>query len=525
MSEPRRLPLRAVAAVVATLAVTIAARAGRHPMDSDSVAQQAVLWTWRTDGHGTVYLPPNTWWLKFPIYLAVEALPLSPERRLVLESLILNALGYAALAIGCWLLADRVGRRWHDVALPAMWVVSLGGALGYYMSIMPNFRNIELGIVVLTLAGAARYLDPDRAPSAPDGVPHRRRSALGAAAASIALALLWLDDPYAELAVAVPLAAACLLCWVRWRAPRLVVVAVVIGASSALAAAGRRALGTVGVEIVAPQSVLSLEPAEVGRRAALLWPATADQLGWHTATPAAAAASIAAVSVLAAGAVASIALARRAWRGRRVVPLVLALTWVVIAAETTVKGGVLDVSAGRYLMPGIVLLAAVLGLGAAAVRGRRPGVARAVTVLLATATAANVALTATATPPRSSSYAQHADLVSAITATGVRKGYADYWSVNIHVHATEGRLALTPVFCRDGRLRLWRFVTDSARHDSPAPRTLLLWDASTLGACPVETLGDQLGAPVQQLPVTAPSGRGPAYLLVYDRDLGPLLDG
>jgi hypothetical protein len=48
-------------------------RFGRYPLDSDSVAQQSLIWTWWVQGHDVAYLPQNTWFLKWPLYALVES--------------------------------------------------------------------------------------------------------------------------------------------------------------------------------------------------------------------------------------------------------------------------------------------------------------------------------------------------------------------------------------------------------------------------------------------------------------------
>jgi hypothetical protein len=80
-------PAFAAALVVLVLPVMVAIvlRRDRWLITSDSVAQQSIVRTWFALGHDQTYLPPDTWLLKVPLYVLVEALPIAPSARLVVE--------------------------------------------------------------------------------------------------------------------------------------------------------------------------------------------------------------------------------------------------------------------------------------------------------------------------------------------------------------------------------------------------------------------------------------------------------
>jgi hypothetical protein len=88
--------------LLAVIGTAMMARRGRYLTDSDSVAQQSVIQTWQHLGHDDAYLPQDTWLLKFPVYAVVEALPLSSSTRVLIETTILNGLGYLLVAVA-WL--------------------------------------------------------------------------------------------------------------------------------------------------------------------------------------------------------------------------------------------------------------------------------------------------------------------------------------------------------------------------------------------------------------------------------------
>ena len=67
--------------------------------------------------------------MKFLVYAVVEALPLSSSTRVLIETTILNGLGYLLVAVACWIIAGqcKFQRRWSDVVLPLTWLTSLSG--------------------------------------------------------------------------------------------------------------------------------------------------------------------------------------------------------------------------------------------------------------------------------------------------------------------------------------------------------------------------------------------------------------
>src|SRR4051794_19895799 len=81
----------AVLALVVPVCLAIVLRRDAWGLSSDSVAQQSIVQTWFHVGHARTYLPPDTWLLKLPVYVVVEALPLAAAHRVLLESAALAA--------------------------------------------------------------------------------------------------------------------------------------------------------------------------------------------------------------------------------------------------------------------------------------------------------------------------------------------------------------------------------------------------------------------------------------------------
>jgi hypothetical protein len=522
-------PALAAVALLAALLAGLLLRYGRYAIDSDSVAQQSLVDTWLRAGHLSTYLPPDTWILKLPVYALVEPLPLSTPVRILIETLILNGAGYLLVAWACWTIAGRCGfdRRWSDVVLPVAWLTTLAGGVGGYLSIMPNTRNLELGLAFVVLAQLGRLTGPRSGPAPGWGGLSRGRRVRRVAAWSAAvlgLSLMWVDDPYFAVLLGLPALLAC-LGWYRWRQrrPELLVAAAVFAASLLAVPVVKLLLATAGLQVVKDSVGLSVQPGQVLHRLTLLWPGLQQQLGDDGPTRGAAIAHTAAVLLLLVGIGCSIGLARIGWRLPNLALLLLSLHWVLVVAGVLANRTVVDYHGGRYLMPAMLDLAVGLGLAAAALRGRRRLVAGGLTCLLALATVANLAQLALHPASVPVTFAQRASILAAIRASGTDKGFAQFWSTNVYIHQSRGELNISGVVCDQGMLKPDHWLTDTARTRVPADRSFLIWEQGYFPNCPLSTLERQFGSPERVTPLLSPTGAGPAYLLVYPRDLTSLL--
>ena len=522
MHAPRRTGGRAgwllgAAVVVVPLMAVIAARLDRLVVTSDSVAQQSVVVTWFRAGHATTYLPPDTWLLKIPVYLGVEALPLTPSTRLLVESVTLAVLAFALLAVGLGLIVRSAGPvgaglRPVDVVLPLAWLGTVGGGLGQYLAVMPNSRNLELGAAfcllgAVALRTTARGADRSAA-----------RDVAAAGAAVVVLGLLWVDDPYVAFLVGLPLAVAC-VAWfmLRDRDRRLLGAAAVLVVSLAALPVLRRVLALAGVEVVPDATGVTLDPARLVAHLPILWPSLAAQVGLREpATLASWPARVTVLVVLAVGVVAGGWLARYGWRERALGPAFLGVHWLVVVAGVLVNRTIYDFHAGRYLVLGIVDLAVTLGVTTALLRRTRPRLAAGIGVLLAVAALADVVAVAgdrTQLPV----LAERQDRTLALLrGTGATKGVSGFWAADLYTHRSGGELLLSDVGCTGHRLRARFWLTDSARLRLPAARSVVLWDETAPDGvgCSVADLERQFGPPVERL--AAPTG---GVVLVYDDDV------
>jgi hypothetical protein len=177
--------------------------------------------------------------------------------------LTLNALTFLILGWATWRLARnrRSGVRWYEVTVPLAWLATLGGGVGSNR-MLPNYRNIELGLCFVVLALTARYL---AGPSVARSRVDRRVLVLGTGAA-VLLAVIWFDDPYIQLLVAEPLALAALGWYlIRDRDRRLLIVAAVLLASFFLTVLLGVVAGWFGIEFADVGHTLAISPSALAR--------------------------------------------------------------------------------------------------------------------------------------------------------------------------------------------------------------------------------------------------------------------
>jgi hypothetical protein len=515
---------------------------------SDSTAQQSIVRTWLDVGHGTTTVPRDTWALKVPIYLVLENLPLSPRDRLLAAVLVLNALTFLMLGWAVWKLAasSTAGVRWYEVAVPLAWLSTLGGGIGSNR-MLPNYRNIELGLSFVMLALIAGYLagQPSTADEAAPGfrrfVVLNRRSIAAGAGCALLLSLLWFDDPYIELLLAAPLVVAALGWFVlRERNRRLLWLVAVLIASFAGTGLLRAIAARAGIAFSYGEHALAVSPSDLALHLSFLLPGTGLQLLGPNSWDAGAADLITrglVVAVFAVQLVASGRLAWYGWRERRFVVTFLALHWPLVVAGFLVSWDTQNVSAGRYLILGICDLSVATAVLLPELRARHRGLGRALIALLALgavlnlSTGAATAIDAARRPSLGLPHQQaEVDAIHrAATEFGAVKGYAPFWSANITSYLAGAPVTEAEIVCRNGRLSTRQWLSDTARLTRKAGPVFLLWDptATYLTGCSAAIRDAQLGAPLARYPLTPTSVPTPGgavdELLIYGSDIAPRL--
>jgi len=535
VSRPDRFVtlLLSVALPVVLVVLLLALHHPRTIYTSDSAAQQSIIRTWLDVGHGTTFVPRDTWALKVPLYLLLENLPLQPMDRLLIAVLVLNALTFLMLGWATRKLAGTENSqvRWYDVTVPLAWFAAIGGGIGSNR-MLPNYRNIELGLCFVILALTAWYL---AAPGAARPTADRRVLVLGAGAALL-LAVIWFDDPYVQLLVAEPLALAALgWYWLRDRDRRLLIVAAVLLASFFLTVLLGVVAGWFGIEFADAGHTLAISPSDLARHLSLLPPGTDLLLGidrWAD-HPAGLITQVLVVAVFTAMLVASAALTRRGWRERRFVLAFIGAHWPLVVAGFLVSWHTQDLGAGRYLVLAVcdVVVATAILLPDLRVRRPRPAAAlvwvMAVGAAFSFGTGATSAISAASRPSAALPHQQAVvrAVERAVTEHGAVKGYAPFWSANITSYLVGLGTTAAEIICQNGRLGTRQWLSDTARLTRPAQTVFLIWDpqATALAGCPAAVRDAQLGPPLATYWVTptavpAPAG-GVDSVLVYSPDI------
>jgi hypothetical protein len=535
---------------VVLLLPLLALRHLRGIYTSDSTAQQSIVRTWLDVGHGTTTVPRDTWALKVPVYLVLENLPLDPRDRLLAAVLVLNALTFLMLGWAVWKLAagSSAGVRWYEVAVPLAWLSTLGGGIGSNR-MLPNYRNIELGLSFVMLALIAGYLarppisagDASAAPGFQRFIVLNWRETATGAGCALLLSLLWFDDPYIELLLAAPLVVAA-LGWflLRERNRRLLWLVAVLVASFAGTGVLRAIAARAGIAFSYGEHALAVSPSDLALHLSFLLPGTGLQLLGPNSWDAGAADLITrglVVAVFVLQLIAAAWLAWFGWRERRFVVTFLALHWPLVVAGFLVSWDTQNVSAGRYLILGICDVSVATAVLLPELRARQLRLGRALIALLALGavlnlgTGAATAIDAAGRPSLGLPHQQaEVDAIHRAAAEhGAVKGYAPFWSANITSYLAGAPVTEAEIVCRNGRLSTRQWLSDTARLTRPAKAVFLLWDptATYLRGCSAAMRDAQLGAPIARYPLTPTPVETPGgavnELLVYGSDIAPKL--
>jgi hypothetical protein len=508
--SPAVLPVVLPSVVIALLVIL------RHPVTvdtSDSTAQQSLLRTWLDHGHLDAYLPPDTWVLKLPFYLLVETLPVSPHGKLLADALILNLLTFVVLGWAVWRLAAIVRPRWPEVTAPLVWLAALGGGIGSNRMLL-NYRNIELGLSFACLALAAGYLSAGRRPVWPM-VPF-----------AVALSVFWLDDPYFALLVGVPFVLACVLWYAfRSRSASYLLVAACVVVSLALVPAWHAVFARLGFHVASTGEGVSLNPVAWWHDLSYLGSGIAVQIGVdHGSGFLFQATRVFLLTALAAAVVASVGVAWHGWRNRRFVICFAGVHWPLVVAAYLASSTASQHGSSRYLILAVYDLAVCLALALPLVRRRRPWAASGLVAVLLIGAALNVTATArSAGGPRPALTVARTQQLQAVLSTGLNKGYGQFWSGNVLIYLSGGKVTVNALRCTDGKLVYDSWLTDTARYQRVrASSTFLIWEPSVpyFHGCSRASVDALLGPPSSELPAGAGS-----TVLVYPYDIGPRLLG
>jgi hypothetical protein len=189
--------------------------------NSDDVSQQVILKNLSLE-HGssphTIYLGPDNYILKFPLYVLVDHWLYGTRRAITVESLSLAITGYILFFWSAyWLItkfssAKKTNNGWQ--MLPILWVSCLG-IFFYTIFANPNLRNIEIGIdFALLVFLLSRFFLIDKSQWAKKS---RSFKILQILIAIIIIGFYFYSDPYSWYVFFVPLLIL-IAVWYLWKA-------------------------------------------------------------------------------------------------------------------------------------------------------------------------------------------------------------------------------------------------------------------------------------------------------------------
>lgn len=479
---------------------------------SDDVGGIVTLQNWTLGGSHTAWLPPDTFILKVPVYLLVQAvLPNSPAAVLAI-ALLLNV-----IAFGLFFVAYRVlvGRRPGIAAYTPLLLLAGEGTTFYLALREPYSRNVEIGIAFVCLALLVRYL------SGKLTIPSGARGLLLVAGAAAALGLFVYDDPLVVFVFLAPLAIT------------LIARYLIQG----LGQGGRQSLG-----VVAFLAVGCLAAPLWGRIFALLHVSAAsqrmsfvglDQLGYHVflafsgllrmhnadffGQPVMDVRTLPALINFG-----FLALAFAApvifWRLRRRLAwwqwfVVLQPYYYVVTFILNTQ--VYDPGSVRYLVfepffEVVTLCLLMQSITVARLRYALQG-------LLVAGCLLNLGLMA---PTLAAGYqnpnAHDQAVVHSVRQYGLTKGYANYWSANIHTYLSGNSIQFIAARCGSSGMSPYRWIMDDRTLQMPAARSFYLIDETTQGsdACTRDQVQSQFGPPAQTVAIDSQT-----TLLIYNGDI------
>src|ERR1035438_1763091 len=136
-----RIVILLLVALVLTVQLLVLVREGnvKPPgFNSDNVAQQTILSEWQRGVRGGAQLGEDNWFIKFPLYEAMNQVRVSPEQRAFLTAWVLTILTVLGAISILWLIPNKdteVSVR-HKVGIIALSVAAIISLSSYSLYII-----------------------------------------------------------------------------------------------------------------------------------------------------------------------------------------------------------------------------------------------------------------------------------------------------------------------------------------------------------------------------------------------------
>lgn len=508
--------------LLSTWTVRLMARDETRGWVSDEVSQQNILLAWQNGLNDGATVGPDNFYLRFPLYVLLNNLPLSPLNALRVTSWVLLAVIGLAAAVALSHTPDPAApaaRR--RLALGAGCFVLIGLPQSYFDFLaFPNSRNLQ--VAALFLLGAIA-LDHFRSPR-----PYDRWGGVRVACATLLMALLFADDPLTSVQVAVPFALLVGLEWLRDSPLRksthiaagMVITALVLGEML------RRLLGLLlPLDYVRiPTQVVSF--TEFGSNLHGFVTYAGDIFGldpWGQPL-------VSGGVLLSAVRVLPLLIVAQAFSRSRTAGPLLFLRLLGVSAGfnlllvASLPQGAGDPGLSRFYLHLVVTLALGIALVVSQMPSQRGPLAVVGCYALAAALVMGSATRIILDEASGIANERDAAVLEAAENTGAGKGYADYSLSSITTFLSEGRIPVIGVLCGHTavpppRLAYFDVLQERALLVTPSTESFYAYRDDSL--CTPKTLQEQLGEPTED--AAAPGAPG-IRLARYPYDLAERID-
>ncbi len=171
---------------------------------SDAIAQQVILHDWQEGYRESAMMGEDSWFMKFPLYIVSNNLPVSSVKKLFITSEVILAITLLLVLISIqrFLKSLNVSEKRRKLALMAssMFLAAVPTTT-FFVFQFPNSRNIEIGLFLLILVELYRYFVFKNAYKT-----HKRLKTSGLVLLS---AVLFANDPLFLYLFAIPTALFC----------------------------------------------------------------------------------------------------------------------------------------------------------------------------------------------------------------------------------------------------------------------------------------------------------------------------
>jgi hypothetical protein len=493
--------------------------------NSDQVAQQDLLRDWQQGFRQGTTVGPDDYFLKYPLYLLVNNLPIGPLKQLFIASWALLAttaiLTLKAAELCCSPIARRlrVPNRLPVAILVVAAALAATPVLNFYWLEFPNSRNLEIGLGLYLLARLHLYVNGEA----------EGRSAWLNCLDIVLAAALFADDPLTLYVLAPPVVVVIALYGLRSPGTGEALPLRRLGvAMGSVVVAGVASLVIIrALQVVLPLKIETAIAQTVSAATFLsnlqyfvtyaiqMFGLTPWDIGLRT--------SAALLTVVYAGlSVATILGFIWAWRrepGQVLVPFLVAIfVWLLVVFL------VADPGSGGYDRELEFCVAILMfGLGITVVYAAN---VRLVAAVATVATCALVVVLSTSAwaflHQRTTPDQPQLATIATLESLHLKKGYAEYWDAGIDRFLSRGHVDIVNVECFDPSNPIYfNWYSDKGMLNLHAEKTFYILAPTNTSACSLTTLDRLLGPPARIVPVR--TNYYPTEIVIYDYDIGPRL--